>query len=328
LVGTSVFGTISVSSGVVTIQGVNVSHVASPPNRAIHVSGATFTLLDSVVTGIPSGINDGIAAAAIVGNDAWTTLRRCRIERNAVLPMWYGSGELSVEDTLIAENTSNFLAGGLAFREGALTMTRSAIVGNQSTAAGALSIATPHPSSLTNVTISGNVGLTAVSVNSTDLRLSYVTIAENQVELATIVTFGGRLTLLGVILDAGGAINCGGENDTFTSLGLNLVSDDTCGTAAAGDVRTADAMLDVLADNGGFTSTHLPLPNSPAIDSGDGKACPATDQRGISRPQGTLCDSGAVEVEPSEFRITRRPASARPPRAPNISRARMERVRQ
>jgi hypothetical protein len=35
---------------------------------------------------------------------------------------------------------------------------------------------------------------------------------------------------------------------------------------------------------GGFTATHTPLPGNPAIDGGTGLGCPATDQRGVPRP--------------------------------------------
>lgn len=37
------------------------------------------------------------------------------------------------------------------------------------------------------------------------------------------------------------------------------------------------------------------LPGSPAIDAGDVGTCPATDQRGVARPQGAGCDMGAYE---------------------------------
>lgn len=51
-----------------------------------------------------------------------------------------------------------------------------------------------------------------------------------------------------------------------------------------------------LADNGGPTRTHaLPL-GSAAVD-GAGAACPATDQRGETRPQGAACDAGAFELQ-------------------------------
>ena len=35
---------------------------------------------------------------------------------------------------------------------------------------------------------------------------------------------------------------------------------------------------------------------SAAIDAGDNAVCPATDQRGVTRPQGGQCDVGAFEV--------------------------------
>ena len=43
--------------------------------------------------------------------------------------------------------------------------------------------------------------------------------------------------------------------------------------------------------------THALLPGSPAIDAAADAACPATDQRGVARPQGAHCDVGAFERE-------------------------------
>jgi hypothetical protein len=53
-------------------------------------------------------------------------------------------------------------------------------------------------------------------------------------------------------------------------------------------------------DAGGTLS---PLPGSPLIDAGDGAACPATDQRGVARPQLGGCDIGAVEVATSTVAV-------------------------
>jgi hypothetical protein len=54
-----------------------------------------------------------------------------------------------------------------------------------------------------------------------------------------------------------------------------------------------------LQDNGGSTPTIALLPESPAVDLVDQEACPPpeTDQRGVERPQGGACDSGAYELE-------------------------------
>ncbi|NNC99145.1 MAG: hypothetical protein HKN85_03085 [Gammaproteobacteria bacterium] len=60
------------------------------------------------------------------------------------------------------------------------------------------------------------------------------------------------------------------------------------------DVGPGGAGVDVLADNGGPTLTHALLVGSPAIDAAVG-TCPATDQRGVARPQGAGCDVGAYE---------------------------------
>ena len=50
--------------------------------------------------------------------------------------------------------------------------------------------------------------------------------------------------------------------------------------------------------NGGTTSTHALLAGSAAVDSGGAAGCAATDQRGVERPQGGVCDIGAYEAQP------------------------------
>ncbi len=53
-----------------------------------------------------------------------------------------------------------------------------------------------------------------------------------------------------------------------------------------------------LTFNGGAypMQTILPLTGSPLIDAGLTSSCPATDQRGVARPDGAACDIGAVEI--------------------------------
>ena len=84
----------------------------------------------------------------------------------------------------------------------------------------------------------------------------------------------------------------------LTSLGHNVVTDATCGIPApdASDRIVADALLGPLADNGGPTLTHALQPGSPALDTADPARCPAVDQRGMARSQGSACDAGAYEA--------------------------------
>jgi CSLREA domain-containing protein len=81
-----------------------------------------------------------------------------------------------------------------------------------------------------------------------------------------------------------------------TDLGNNIDQDGVCGLDAAGDQSGVDPELAPIADNGGPTPTEALLHGSPAIEAGDEDACPATDQRGVARPQGELCDVGAFEA--------------------------------
>jgi hypothetical protein len=94
------------------------------------------------------------------------------------------------------------------------------------------------------------------------------------------------------------------ERPQVFSAGNNVSDDGTCGFPA-------DPRLGPLASNGGPTQTHAFLPGSPAIDNvtsaiiaGRSIGCkdefgsPLTvDQRGVPRPLGAACDTGAVELD-------------------------------
>lgn len=70
-------------------------------------------------------------------------------------------------------------------------------------------------------------------------------------------------------------------------------------TPASSDIVPNVALKQILGplkNNGGPTATHALVPGSPAIDAVPvNEDCPATDQRGITRPQGAACDIGAFE---------------------------------
>jgi hypothetical protein len=77
----------------------------------------------------------------------------------------------------------------------------------------------------------------------------------------------------------------------------NVLTDATC-FAGSSDLVVPDVGLASLANNGGPTLTHALLADSPGIDAADAAICPATDQRGVARPQGAGCDVGAYEYVP------------------------------
>jgi hypothetical protein len=96
-------------------------------------------------------------------------------------------------------------------------------------------------------------------------------------------------------------------NLAVTSEGGNLDGGSSCHFQGPGDHSNIDPLVEELANNpgptaltagspGGPTLTHALSAASPAIDRGV-SPCPATDQRGVRRPQNSGCDTGAYELE-------------------------------
>jgi hypothetical protein len=102
----------------------------------------------------------------------------------------------------------------------------------------------------------------------------------------------GSMTLQNSIVADNTGMNCLG---VMIDHGHNLgFPDNSCGAHLA----TGDPRLGPLADNGGPTQTMALPAGSAAIDAvpATGAGCPATDQRGVTRPQGPACDIGAYEA--------------------------------
>ncbi len=99
----------------------------------------------------------------------------------------------------------------------------------------------------------------------------------------------------------------GGTMSGLVSHGYNVVADDSCLFSdpihGPGDLwSTGDPGLTGLGDHGGPTTTLMPVVGSPLLDRVPvGPLCPATDQRGVARPVGAACDTGAVEADPASL---------------------------
>ena len=165
---------------------------------------------------------------------------------------------------------------------------------------------------ITNSTIAGNIANTSGSnwesggiytdgaatiVNSTIANNRAFTGAGIEVEGGTIATLKNSLVAQNTATGAGAPGNCR-VFGTLASQGTNLEDANTCGFVAAGDLRNTPAGLGPLQDNGGSTDTLALLAGSAAIDRGNATGCPATDQRGVGRPQQGGCDIGAYEFAP------------------------------
>ena len=181
------------------------------------------------------------------------------------------SGSLTVQGSLFENNSSS--NGGAIFNEngGSLAVINSTFSGNSAVIGGAFFVRSTNPQTITNSTISGN---TATTFTGGIDSLATITLRNTIVANNTDPSSTNK--------------NCSG---IFFDGGNNLFwpADTTCPGILD------NPLLVPLADNGGPTQTMaLPL-GSPAIDAYTAN-CPATDQRGVTRPQGFRCDIGAFEL--------------------------------
>ncbi len=153
---------------------------------------------------------------------------------------------------------------------------------------------------LTNVTITGNRGLSEASaavINQEGrLRLEHVTLYGNLGRASAVRNEGGELIVKNSLLAGNGGPACRGTG--IVSEGGNLFGDASCPATPADLVvgPGTDLGLLPLGDYGGFTETYALAAGSPALDLIE-PPCLATDQRGVARPQGEACDAGAYEAE-------------------------------
>lgn len=223
----------------------------------------------------------------------------------------FSSGTVSLEDSTVDGNTAEF-GGGINART--VLLTRSTVSGNESEAAGG-GVYTEESMQLVNSTMSGNTSGSGGAVylpGGSTLTVGYSTITGNN---ATTEGGGiwsaGTVTLANSILSGNSNANCHHPpgSGIFISNGFNIESGDSCDLDAAGDQPNTDPMLGSLADNSGPTLTHALLAGSPALDAADPNDCPATDQRGIARPQdgdgdgAAACDVGAVERQANDLLV-------------------------
>jgi CSLREA domain-containing protein/uncharacterized repeat protein (TIGR01451 family) len=269
----SILPGVTADVGGFTLSGGHDSSGGSAHNQG------TFTLHDSVVTGAIANLQGGAIFNAAGGS---LTLLRATLTGNSAVD---GGGinhrgvSTQIVDSTIAGNSAIAAGGGLVvFAPGTVTMTNSTISGNSAQGGGGIFVDDGGSVTVAHSTIAGNINTTPLG--------------------GGIYNDNGAFTLTGTIVanSAGGDCAANGAS-TITSGGHNLI--ETPGACAfTGDTATnvtgADPMLGPLADNGGPTKTHALLTGSPAIDAA-GSTGPATDQRGVLRPQGSFFDIGAYE---------------------------------
>jgi len=273
-------------------SAANIGGVYSP--NAISISGSTISnnTATSSYGGIFSGGTLTITGSTISGNSAANF-------GGIYTPTGVG---MTITDSTLSGNWASGQFGGV-YCNGALTITNSTISGNLAKGAGSAvgGVLSMGALTVTNSTISGNSAISSAGGLRSESggSITNSTIVGNSAGFgAGVYLFAGTLTFQNTIFAANTGGSCS-TTATFSSLGNNISSDATCNLLAATDIvnsASINGSLGALANNGGTTQTHALLSGSPAIDMGPA-ACGATDQRGIARPQGAMCDIGAYEAE-------------------------------
>jgi hypothetical protein len=270
---------VSVSGGGASQKyALTLDHVTSQGNT-VNGSGGGAS-----VAGIGGTLN--VVDSTIAGNSAPGGNRGGGIE--------VGSGAvLNLARSTIANNTASPIGGGVNVENsaGVVTITNTTFSGN-------------------NVTAGGS-GAAIYEFGAAGLNLSYNTITGSTTGNAALdVTVGltpSEVKLKGNIFTGNSIPDCTNNGGLApASQGFNFltgVGASACNMSAlANDHFATPLTLGPLQNNGGPTQTHALPSGSAAINAGGLGGCTTIaavalgqDQRGVTRPQGSACDSGAFE---------------------------------
>jgi hypothetical protein len=304
-------GTLTVSNS--TFSGNSTSF---GPGGGISNAGM-LTVSNSTFSGNFTNIGDG---GAIFNQGGSLTVNNSTFSGNSAF-LGDGGGIFNQGGSTLTVSNSTFSGNyapgvgvcGAIDNGGTATVSNSTFSGNSGTIGGG--ICNNGTATVSNSTFSGNgagPGEGGGIVNFGTLTVSFSTFSGNFTSLAgaAIATYG-PLTLKSTLLagqTSGG--NCAIFSGTAASDGYNLSDDNSCtfltATGDQNDITGAASDLGPLQNNGGPTSTIALLPGSTAIDAipvtpvnectdAFGNPVP-TDQRGVTRPQGSGCDIGAYEL--------------------------------
>jgi len=281
----NVTGSIILTSGTLRVSGIGALTISGPGAKVLTVSGNGASQVFEIITG-PVNISGltiangrSISDGGGISNANTLTVTNCTISGNSANSdggAISNGAALTVNNCTISGNSAGS-DGGAISNGNSLIITNSTITGNSAGSDGG-AISNGSMITVTNCTISGN------SSNSDGGGIS------------TAATANLRNTII-----AQNSASSGGpdvrSSMPVTSQGYNLIGNSSGGSGFIGtDLLNVNPLLGPLQDNGGPTFTQALLTGSPAIDAVPAGSCAVTtDQRGITRPQGSACDIGAFE---------------------------------
>jgi parallel beta-helix repeat protein len=249
---------------------------AAAQGGALRVRFAAMVTIDQSTFTQNNATNGGGAIANFFGTTM--TVQESTISNNSSGggSGFSNSGDLTVINSTISNNTATNYGGGVATTGGSATLINTTLVENQALGG------------------QGGGGIWALNTGYLTLRNSIV---------------AGNISPAGAeVLDNAGSLITADANNIFGTSAVTTAAAFQQFTPGNADiVATSDssassftfaAILGPLTDNGGPTLTHALAKNSPAINSGNTTLCTTDmvviDQRGEERDD--KCDVGSVEV--------------------------------
>ncbi len=287
---------------------LTVSQCVVSGNTAINRGGgilirgysASLLLTDSTVSN-----NTGYYGGGVATTSAAITIQRSTIANNtATASSYYGGGgimvhndnnnALTITDSTISGNNSNFNGGGIMVRHTAASISNSTVTGNTAASygGGLYFYGVYSGTTVTNSTVSGNQasygGGLSVSSNYGNASASNSVFGSNSASSNDPDVHTGSSAYLPL------------DHSLLEAAGSATIVDN------GGNIMNQAPMLGTLGNNGGPTMTMLPLAGSPLIDAGDPAFTgpPNNDQRGPGYPR---IVNGVVDIGATEY------AAAAPP---------------
>ena len=284
------------NTGTLTITNSTISGNSAPEyGGGIENFDGVLTITNSTISGNSSGAGGGI----------------------------FNYGSLRISTSTFSGNSAD--AGGAIYTAGTASISTSTFSGNYAQQGGGID--NDDILSISTSTFSGNSARDRGGGidNEGTLTLTDSTVANNSIpgdgRGGGIANRGGTLTIVNSTISGNridGADSEGGGiwnnepgyvsefliTNSIVALNSSNLGNDLFGPITSGSnnlIGVDDPGLDPagLQDNGGPTETIALVEGSPAINAADAESCPATDQRGVSRPQGAGCDIGAFELQVS-----------------------------
>ena len=299
------------NTAMMTLTGCRLNNNAAPTEGGgiFNEKAGTLTINGGALTG-NTAAGEGSGWGGGISNYGDLTLHGAVLSGNTAHlhggGIWNWDGQVTVEGATLTANSAEDNGGAIVNNSsespavpGSLTVFSSTFDSNSADSGGAILNDNNSTVTLENSTLSAN---SAVYDGGGIFNVSgTVTIANGTLYSNAAGSGGGinnrgtlnyRNTLIGGSPSSGDCVNNGTLGDNIA----NLVQDGSCPAASGGDPG-----LGPLQDNGGPTKTHALLPDSPALEAGDGATCLSADQRGATRPAdgdadgAAACDIGAFE---------------------------------